>query len=375
MERRQSYLELIAVIRFVLRGDTLPDQIHWEQVVRLAARHHLVGVVYRAISISEKDVPPALTEQVESAYFATVGRQIRQDHYTEELFSVLDEREIPYLPLQGYCLRELYPQPNWRAALDLDLLVPEENRGELREILEGFGFHSTESERKDLYLLDQVCIDVHFSLHPDDVMKEEGETLWESLVPSGGASYRFSPAALTAYQLSRMRRNYATGDGIGIRSLLDLFMCEQPLTDADRSALGAWAKARGIEPFVTSMENLAEVWFGDGEQTNDTMLLGSYIAAQGNTTSVLEEEPQKRGTLRRIFPPFRMMKRQYPCLKYFPPLLPLLWVVRWFALLLCGSGKQEKAMLEERSQKMLARVRELTGIEPPENSGQALEES
>lgn len=374
MERRQSYLELIAVIRYVLRGDALPEQMHWEQVVRLAARHHLVGFVYRAIASASR-VPVALTEQVESAYFAAVGRQIRQDHYAKELFSVLNERKIPYLTLQGYCLRELYPQPNWRVAQDLDLLVPEENRGDLAEILEGFGFRLSESGEKDVYVLDQVCIDIHVSLHPDDVMKGDEQTIWDSLIPSGGTSYRFAPASLAAYQLSRMRRNYATGDGIGIRSLLDLYMCEQPLIDEDRASLDEWVRERGIEPFVTSMEKLAEVWFGDGEQTNDTMLLGSYIAAQGNTTSVLEEEPQKRGFMRRAFPPYRMMKRQFPSLKYFPPLLPFLWVVRWFTLLFRGSGKQDKATIEERSQKMLARVRELTGIEPPDPSGNTTDEN
>ena len=159
MERRQIYLELIGVIRHVLLGEPMPLIPDWEPLIRLASAHKLIGFVYRA-AVGNSDVPAAMLEQVEAAYFAAVGAQVRQDHFAGELFAALRARELPYMPLKGYCLRELYPEPNWRMAQDLDILVSEEAREEIDAVLTPLGFSRERGEKGDRYTLDRVRVSV-----------------------------------------------------------------------------------------------------------------------------------------------------------------------------------------------------------------------
>ena len=175
MEKRQIYLELIGVIRHVLSGEPLPHPLHWDPVIRLATEHRLLGFAYRA-AVGNDEVPAAVLEQVESAYFAAVGAQVRRDHYTAELFAALKEREIPYMPVKGYCLRELYPQRNWRMAQDIDILVAGEARDAIAEILTPLGFERRQEDTGDLYTLDRVEIRIHTEIPSEDVMKADGET-------------------------------------------------------------------------------------------------------------------------------------------------------------------------------------------------------
>lgn len=365
MEKRQKYLELIGVIRHVLAEEPLPSHLHWDDVIGLAAAHRLLGFVYRS-AVGNDAVPAEVLERVEAAYFAAVGAQVRRDHYATELFAALKEREIPYMPIKGYCLREMYPERNWRMAQDVDIFVAGEARETIGDILTPLGFHRETGDTSDTYTLDRVEIRIHTEIPEEDVMKAEGETLRDSLVTEDGILYRFTPAAQYAALLSRMHRSFGSGDGIGIRSVLDLYMCRAHLSESELSAVHDFCGARGIGQFVTAMEALADVWFGDGESTNDLMLLGSYIASFGTVVGIADAQETKRtGRLRRMFPRYASMKRKYPVLKYLPFLLPFFWVGRWFLLPFSKKAAESVTATEERREKMLARVREILGLTTP----------
>ena len=365
MEKRQKYLELIGVIRHVLSDEPLPSPLHWDDVIGLATSHRLLGFVYRA-AVGNDKVPAQVLEQVEAAYFAAVGAQVRRDHYTEELFTALKEREIPYMPVKGYCLREMYPERNWRMAQDVDVFVAGEAREAIADILAPLGFHREAGDTADIYTLDRVEIRIHTEIPEEDVMKAAGETLLDSLVTEDGILYRFTPAAQYAALLSRMHRSFGSGEGIGIRSVLDLYMCRAHLSACELSAVHDFCAARGIGQFAAAMEGLSDVWFGDGESTNDLMLLGSYIASTGTVVGIADaQEVKKTGRLRRVFPRYASMKRKYPVLKYLPFLLPFFWVGRWLSLPFSKKAAESVTATEERREKMLARVREIMGLTSP----------
>lgn len=365
MERRQNYLELIAVIRHVLLGEPLPMQLHWEELVRSAVYHGLIGFVYRA-AVGNEDVPEVLREQIESAYFMAVGGQVRQDHFNEILFRELTERGIPYMPLRGYCLRALYPQANWRVAQNLDLLVEAASLPAIEEILTGLGFHHTATSSAELYELDRVAIRIQTALTTEKLPVPAGGTYRDAIVTEDGTAYRFTPVAQYIAFFAHLRHSFVAGAGIGIRSVLDAYMCRASLTEPDLLAAHVWFAERGMTPFVQAIESLASAWFGAGESTNDLMLLGSYIAADGAVSAAIEEAALKQRPLRRLFPRYGAMKRRYPVLRYLPFLLPFFWIGRLFALPFSEKTAESVSATAERQEKMLARVREITGIAPAE---------
>ena len=363
MKETHIYMELLAVINHVLHGRELPDKIHWEGVASLAASHRLIGFVYRAMT-GREDLDEGLVSQVETLYFSTVGEQVRQEYYTKELFDALEKAEIEYMPLKGYHMRALYPQPTWRTSSDLELLLPTERQEEVEQILVRFGFSLTEEdEAKRLWVLDHVRVTLHSRIPTGQTF----EDLRPRLTEVEGHQLGMTDEDYCLQMLFVMSHLLFHGR-ISVRMVLDLYIYRHAKPELDRARVEAALSEMGLLQFTAIMEHLCEVWFGDEPQCDETMLVGSYIAAS-NAYGVDEKTPAQMVQRYMVFPPYAEMKREFPVLRPCPFLLPFLWVARCFRLIFAPKRKERKELLlaarqqaEARSAKMEERVREITGL-------------
>ncbi len=365
MEKRQIYTELIAAVNHVLHGTALPAHIHWGRLIELAQRHRLTGFVYRCIS-GRNDVSPAQIQQIETIYFTAVGDHIRQEHYARALFEELHRREIRYMPMRGWCMRALYPEPTWRTSGDLELLCDAEKLEELGEILSGYGFHCVAvTETEAVWALDHVRIILHTALIPisEAVTAYFGDA-WERFLTDDGVEYRMTDEDYCLYILTQLSYLMVI-DRISIRMILDLYVYRNAKPNLDRGKLEAELEKLGILRFAHAIEALCEVWFGGAEQTDDLMLLGSYIAS--NSAYTADADDSKKRRIYVIFPPYHVMKRRYPVLRLCPVLLPVFWAVRGFACIF--SRHRDKIRREGgreatlRSVKTRERVCSITGLD------------
>ncbi len=352
---RQTYLALLDLINHVLHEREVHGDIDWEQVYRLAHRHHLTGFVYRAMQ-GRDDVPQEAVTRIENSYFASVGEQSRQEHYAEVLFAALHERGIRYQPMTGYVMRRFYPQPTWRVSSDLDVTIEGDRFFEVGEMLDALGFTRVEDTREyDTYVLDHVIIRLY---------QENDESVWAKLQTEDGCEHRYGDEDYYIRILQFLRKRFISGT-CGIRAVLDLYMYRKAKPEVVAADLSDRIDAEGLTRFAESMVQLSEIWFGDAEMTDDIMLLGSYISGSGTLADV-EELEQKVHPWRKIFPQYRTMKRRYPFLGRVKIMLPFMWVVRWLQLLFTHGHDPHSEMLRHntsrRSAKMRARVMELVGI-------------
>ncbi|MBR6529974.1 MAG: hypothetical protein IKT43_00975, partial [Clostridia bacterium] len=105
----------------------------------------------------------------------------------------------------------------------------------------------------------------------------------------------------------------------------------------------------GISAFHKTAIALCHRWF-DGVYTEDPFLdLAEYFVMHGGTygsvVNHLALHMEKYGGrfgyfLHRVFPSYKQMVSIYPFLKKCPPLLPFLWIVRWFSHLFRGGAKR-----------------------------------
>ena len=371
MEHRQAYLELIAVVNHVLHETELPEQLHWDQVISLAIQHKLMAFVYRAIA-TKQEMPATLLSRVETLYFGAVGEQMRQEHYATELFAELQKQGIRYMPMRGYLMRELYPNPAWRTSSDLELLCDQENREVIGQILAEYGFSRVSlREDTDVWALDHVVITVHTRIvTPDDPLAGYFSNVWSRLVSEDGVVYRMTDEDYCIYILSQMSR-YIYYGRMSVRQILDLYIYRHAKEGLDRTYVEAELQKLGILQFTHKVEELCEVWFGDGEQTNDTMTIGSFIAAS-SAYGMTACEPIK---LNPVFPSFKIMKRWYRILRPLPVLLPFMWVWRWVGMLFCPSidrrRRESLRSADDRSAKMLSHVEEILGLASPQTADAA----
>lgn len=123
---------LFALIRSVICDETIQDEVKadctpemLESVCDLATKHdlaHLAGHALSKLSLPESE-PLKIMKQ---AAFQAVVRQVKQNYEYINVCKVLEDGEIPYIPLKGTVLWEYYPASWMRTSCDMDILVHEE---------------------------------------------------------------------------------------------------------------------------------------------------------------------------------------------------------------------------------------------------------
>ena len=368
---------LFSMLRAVLDGKEIPPLPLTQAFFNLCVKQQLTGFLYRAIQ-GREDIPPEAVERVRRYYTVSVGQQVQQDFYRGEIFARLHAAGIPYLPLKGICLRELYPSPDLRFSCDIDFFYPGERRGEVNRILTDLGFcQENPDAHNDSFSLGAVHVEPHFALNNDAEQYEQYYAdIWSRLLTDDGIEYRFTDEDFYCYLLLHMYKHMLNG-GTGVRSVIDLGLWNRAHPTMDRDYLTKeWTKL-GLSRFAYQMERLFRVWLCGETGDSDTCLLTEYILAggaygsfaQGSQVSVARKKRWKRLSFlwRRVFPPYRQIFLRYPWLRKVPFLLPLGYLLRWVQTLFSPNRRKIQMDLEiassiagEEAEKA-ERIRELIG--------------
>ncbi|HOX27198.1 MAG TPA: nucleotidyltransferase family protein [Candidatus Krumholzibacteria bacterium] len=147
----------------------------------------------------------------------------------------------------------VYPRPEDRWFIDLDLLVPLEQLDGAIDVLTRLGYHGGANHQNRLYYdkyhfhrilisTQGICIEVHWNLTmPRSIYSYDLGTLWQSAVeiPLGGACF-LAPSAIDQV-LHGVLQSIPAGFG-DLRRVLDLHLLERTMSDEDRDVL--WARAQ-----------------------------------------------------------------------------------------------------------------------------------
>ena len=104
-----------------------PEDVSWEAVYAFAKRHSVSALAFYALRTRKDELPAALAEEWEEQNAKLLAQYINQEHELSQLCSMFDQEQIPYMPLKGSCIRDLYPEPYLREMSDLDIMVQEKD--------------------------------------------------------------------------------------------------------------------------------------------------------------------------------------------------------------------------------------------------------
>ena len=271
----------------------------------------------------------------------------------ERVCDLLSGAEIPHIPLKGAVLRDYYPEPWMRTSCDVDVLVRAEDFDRAVVCMEQNGYEANFRTTHDVSFYSEggIHIELHFTLIEHTLVTQTHALLasvWDYALPVEGKDYTMAlrDDFFYFYHVAHMAKHFAAG-GCGIRSFLDLHILET--LPHDEEARAAMIEAGGIAAFHKTAVGLCRRWFG-GAYTEDSFLdLAEHFVLYGGTYgSKLNYVALNQGKhggrfgylLYRAFPPYRQMVKIYPFLKKCPPLLPFLWIARWFSHLFRGGAKR-----------------------------------
>lgn len=328
------------------------EESDFREIYAIAQKHDLGHLLFTGIEGLTLEISPELLFKLRKKYLLASGRYAQRSYEYERIVSLFEENGIDHLPLKGAVLSALYPDPAMRTSCDIDILVHSEDLEKAEKLLtEELGYALGEKSTHDVAFwgTSDVRLELHFELNESDYMTVGFlSDIWQYLSLDEGLSHRYhmSGEHFVFYHIYHMAKHVSSG-GCGIRPLMDLWILKQGFP-YDRAALETLLQKEGLLTFFKAADALSEVWFGEGVHTSVTEELEGYLVGAGvygTKENLIAIHEVKRGGklmyfLRRVFLPYRMLKRFYPTLERFPILYPFYQIKRWFLFLLRKNKKE-----------------------------------
>ena len=93
-------------------------------VGRLAAKHDVVHFIALAVAQKALQIPKEKVELYQGKMLSTAVCMERLDYTYGQICQILQQAKVPFVPLKGAVIKNLYPQSWMRTRCDIDILVP-----------------------------------------------------------------------------------------------------------------------------------------------------------------------------------------------------------------------------------------------------------
>lgn len=306
----------------------------------LGQQQAILPVIYRGLQ--KQGVPREWLEEQKQAQSACLYRYVLLDDALKKIGAALDKAGIPWLPLKGAVIRDLYPEAWMRTSTDVDVLVhPEDLERAIQALEAETDFRAGDRDYHDVAMNSpNVLLELHFSLlENSERLDPLLARVWDFAAPTAqGCRWEMAPEYLLFHVLAHMSYHLLSG-GLGIRFFLDLWLLEHR-TVFDREKLRLLCEEAGLLPFYETALHLTKVWLEGAEHTAQSAALEHYVLEggvfdSGRYTGAVRQW-SKRGLLyllSRLFVSRGVLEDMYPSLKRHPWLLPFFQIRRWFRLL------------------------------------------
>lgn len=376
MLNRQKEVDiLLKLMRAALHQDD-SRPIEWAegcdpvQLVRLVLRQNLVSMLYPVIEQQQGMPWETIRAQLKPSYQQEAYRGLVQEHEMQQLLEEMEQDGIDCLPMKGWILREMYPDPLMRSMSDLDILIRAFDSEKLNGWMQKHGYQLDEVEenfhdsyKKPPYLyveLHRTLIDER-NLSPAETswLREKAEHFWDEDARVDGKEhvYQLSDELFLIHQVSHFYKHF-TNAGVGIRPLADIFLFLREKGETlDRQYIDAQLRVLHLKEFAGKMEGFANAFFEEqGPIDQQAELVLGYLTHSSIHGSRMTQDSLRMmdsdrksylynslvNTFRHCFLPLGVMARDYPVLKKRPWLLPAYWVYRGFRILFLERDKIRK---------------------------------
>ncbi len=311
---------------------------------------HLAAYALKKSGIDAGD--DEVAKKLSKQQLIAVLRYERLKYESDNLCNLLEKAKIPFIPLKGAVIREIYPEPWMRTSCDIDLLVPEEKLNEaVSEICASLGYNSKgERDYHDISLYSEsgVHLELHFNIKENmENIDRLLEKVWDYAYPADGAyRYKLSPEYLIFHITAHMSYHFMRG-GCGIRSFVDLHMLRNKISYNEEKLRQLLGKC-GIEKFYDNAVRLCSVWLDKKDHDEITLAMEDYLisgGAYGSVENTVSVEQSKSGSklryfAERIFMPYEGLLVRYPELEGRKYLVPFYQLKRWYRILFKGGMKR-----------------------------------
>lgn len=315
----------------------MPGEVDEKTVFSLAVRNSAQALLYFA-NEECRIFSDELTLKLKKSYQAAMLREMSQQAEIEKIRKEFAENGISFMLLKGSHLKALYPKPEMRFMVDMDVLVRKADVEKAREILISHGLRQSMNNGKDIVLLKEpfLTVELHNTLFMEDYyMYDYFLGVWDRAEKVSDFEYKMSDADLYIYSLAHLAEHYTTA-GACFRPTMDIYLMNKKVnvlnTQEAREYISAELEKLELNSFEENIKKVGLHIFEDGQLDGNTELMEKYIVFGPPVKHAAQAAKANKSKSSRIisalFPGFRHMKNIYPILEKLPFLLPFMWIAR-----------------------------------------------
>lgn len=261
--------QFVDILSAGIRGksaDKVYDNVEWDEVIDLADKHKVDGIIYLALRKS-KLISNIGEEKISLLKQKAAITGITQSRHISGLSTVLNkinERNIPVIVLKGLVVREFYPQPDQRSMNDADILVHEGDVEKVKQLLIDMGYVYLEDHKASHHIAlvhhKYPFIELHWNLFKRDGFSNELEhyerLIWKRAIKVnvGEAEVLSLSYEDLALHLCMHMAAHLVATGFGVRQLCDfVLLVEHKGDEIDWNSFIMKARMYGFEKFSEIM--------------------------------------------------------------------------------------------------------------------------
>lgn len=372
MKTKQYFLSLVAAV--INGGDipAMPEDVEGEKVYNLAVRNSAQALLYFA-NEQGRVFDEGVSVKLKKAYQAAMLREMSQQAELERIRKEFSENGIPFMLLKGSHLKALYPKPEMRFMVDMDVLVKKEDIEKAKAILLSHGLRQEMNNGKDIVLIKApfLTVELHNSLFTEDnYMYKYFLSVWDKAQKASEYEYKMSDEDLYVYTLAHLAEHY-TNAGACFRPTVDLYLLNKSCS-LDEAYISQELEKLSLNDFNETIKNVGKSIFENSENDEKTELAENYIVfgppvknANEVASAAQTNESKLKRIIKMLFPNLRHMKNLFHVLEKLPFLLPLFWVIRFFKYAFTKKAREKlKAVssAETEDAKLIRKIYKDSGI-------------
>lgn len=297
-------------------------------------------------------------KKFQDEYKVNMLREARFELAGQQVFDALEKAKIPFIPLKGAVLKNLYPNPALRNFTDYDIFIDPNKYEKIKNIMQSLGYFYDGDTENDMDFVKKPSLhfEMHFSLFTSayDFNGYFNKPFEKTYLKEGKKYFHlYRNEDFLVHVLAHLYKHFTDG-GCGIKQFMDMYVLTKKL-ELDMDYIHNELETIGLNGFLETVIRLNAFLF-DSEKPDDNLLeIADYVFNCGTFGSVKNnmalEYAQDNEDAKKHFGLYKMkyfanrwqlsfsgMKKQYPILGKLPFLLPFCYFHKLFKVVFFKRG-------------------------------------
>lgn len=271
-----------------------------------------------------------LSDNIRHELLSGVYQYTQNEHMLEKAKALLTAEHIPFVPMKGSLVRELYPEPWTRYSCDVDLLIQEKDLEKAVRVLTEAGFQS--KNKKDYHDVSLYYAGAHLELHfniCENIPRIDGalSQVWNHTVKVSDYEYHETDAFFLFHATAHLLYHFVRG-GCSLKQFLDIWLLRRKGAYEEKELKQLLSSSK-LEKFYEVICEVSDIWFEGKKPTELSREVEAQVINRGlsgagehsDSINIILGGGIGKHILQSVFLPMREMKWIYPSLEKRPFLL------------------------------------------------------